>query len=253
VTAIPQGLDEVPVSGNVRRLELPAWRERYGVVAGITVRGDGFDLGLHSTDPTEAVIDRWHALLADLAPQFRGFALGRQVHGTRVTRHDAAIDGWLVQDGIDGHLTAWPGNLLLVTVADCAPVYLLHPPSRTVALLHAGWRGVAAGMLESGVRALATASGGAVADIVMHCGVSICGACYEVGPEVHQAVRGRRTAGPGPIDLRAELSGRAARLGVRTVTQSRWCTAHHADRFFSHRRSGGADGRMAAYLGIPVA
>lgn len=253
MTAITRGLDEVPVSGRVERLELITWRERYGVVAGVTLRGNGFDLGLHSTDRTAGVIDRWHTLFADLAPQFRGFALGRQVHGTQVAPHNAAIGGWLVQDGIDGHLTAWPGNLLLVTVADCVPVYLVHPPSRTVALLHAGWRGTAAGMLESGMRALATASGGTATDIVMHCGVSICGACYEVGPEVHQAVRGQPTAGPHPMDLRAELVGRATRLGVRTVTQSGWCTAHHADRFFSHRRSAGADGRMAAYLGVPLA
>ncbi len=253
MTAVSRRVDEAPVSGTVRRLELAAWRERYGVVAGITLRGDGFDLGLHSADRTGLVLDRWHSLFADLAPQFCGFALGRQVHGTQITPHDAVLAGWLVQDGVDGHLTARPGNLLLVTVADCVPVYLLHPPSRVVALLHAGWRGTAAGMLESGLQALATVGHGTVADIIMHCGVSICGACYEVGPEVHQAVHGRPTAGPHPIDLRAELAGRAARLGVRAVTQSGWCTAHHAERFFSHRRSGGADGRMAAYLGIPLA
>jgi YfiH family protein len=253
VVAASRRLDETPVRGTVQRLELAAWRERYGVVAGITLRNDGFDLGLHSTDRTGAVVDRWHGLFADLAPQFRGFALGRQVHGADVVRHGAAFTGWLVQDATDGHLTAVPGNLLLVTVADCVPVYLLHPPSRMVALLHAGWRGTAVGMLESGLAALTSASSGAVADVVMHCGVSICGACYEVGPEVHAAVRGQPTTGPETIDLRAELARRATRLGVRTVTQSGWCAAHDADRFFSHRRSGGADGRMAAYLGIPLA
>lgn len=248
----PRRLDETPIRGRAPRHELAPWREQWGVVAGITLRTGGFDLGLHSPDPMGTVLDRWELLFGDLAGAFRGFTLGRQVHGTRVAVHAGPIEGWLVQSGVDGHLTAVPGMLLLVTVADCVPVYLLHPPSRTVALLHAGWRGVAAGVLESGVRTLTELTGGAAADIVMHCGVSICGSCYEVGPEVHQAVRGKPTAGRQALDLRAELASRADRLGVRTVTQSGWCAAHDPDRFFSHRRSGGTDGRLAAYLGIPL-
>jgi copper oxidase (laccase) domain-containing protein len=252
VTTAAGRLDETPAAGAIPRLELAPWRERHGVIAGITLRGDGFDLGLHSPEPAGTVLDRWHRLFSDLSPAFRGFALGRQVHGSRVVMHPAGLAGWLLQDGIDGHVTAQPGTLLLVTVADCVPVYLLHPPSRTVALLHAGWRGTVAGVLETGVRALITATRGDPAELVMHCGVSICESCYEVGPEVHQALRGRSTAGPAPIDLRAELADRAVRLGLRTVTQSGWCAAHHATRFFSHRRSRGADGRMVAYLGLPL-
>lgn len=246
-------LDETPVPGAVPRLELAEWRERYGVVAGITARGDGFDLGLHSTDPAGAVLDRWHRLFADLRPGFSGFAVARQVHATRVTLHDGPIRGWLVQDGVDGHVTAVRGNLLLVTVADCVPIYLLHPDSGTVALLHAGWRGTAGGVLEAGIAALCSVSGAAPCDIVMHCGVSICGACYEVGPEVHLALTGRRTGRPEALDLRSELVRRAGRLGVRAVTRSPWCAAHEPGRFFSHRRSRGSDGRMAAYLGVPIA
>jgi YfiH family protein len=245
-------LDEAPVPGAVGRLELLEWRERYGVVAGITTRADGFDLGLHSGEPAAAVFDRWHAVFADLGPAFQAYAVGRQVHGTRIAHHDGALTGWLVQDGVDGHFTAAPGTLLLVTVADCVPVYLLHPASRAVTLLHAGWRGTASGMLEAGARALASACGAATEELIIHCGISICGTCYEVGSEVHEAVRGCATKGPQPIDLRAELAMRAARLGIATVTRSGWCTAHHADRFFSHRRSHGVDGRMAAYLGVPM-
>jgi YfiH family protein len=253
MTVAARRLDETPVPGAVLRLELADWRERYGVVAGITARGNGFDLGLHSPEPVAEVLDRWHRLFADLRPGFSGFVVARQVHGTRVAVHDSPIGGWLLQDGVDGHVTVVPGTLVLVTVADCVPIYLLHPDSGTVGLLHAGWRGAAGGILEAGIRTLGSVSGAAPQDVVMHCGVSICGSCYEVGPEVHLAVTGKRTDRPAAIDLRSALVRRAGRLGVRVVTQSPWCAAHEPGRFFSHRRSGGSDGRMAAYLGVPVA
>jgi copper oxidase (laccase) domain-containing protein len=155
-------------------------------------------------------------------------------------------------DGVDGHLTGTPGVMLSVTVADCVPVYLIHPPSRTIGLLHAGWRGVAAGILETGISSLVDLCGGTVFDIVIHCGISICGECYKVGHEVRTAVMGVPSEG-GLLDLRAVLAARAGRLGAARVTASGWCAAHHRDRFFSHRASGGRDGRMVAYLGVPRA
>src|SRR5439155_1428036 len=81
-------------------------------------------------------------------------------------------------------------------------------------------------------------------DIVMHCGVGICGACYEVGSEVlAQLTPGRATAATGHVDSRAVLVRQAAELGVREVSVSPWCSAHDRAHFFSHRASGGRDGR----------
>jgi copper oxidase (laccase) domain-containing protein len=135
-------------------------------------------------------------------------------------------------------------------VADCIPVYLVAP-GRGVALLHAGWRGAAAGILDRGVAHLAAAANVDRSEIVMHCGVGICSDCYEVGSEVLSAF-GLAADGPGPwhLDLRAQLMARGRELGLIDVTSSSWCSAHHRDRFFSHRASRGADGRMAAYLGM---
>jgi copper oxidase (laccase) domain-containing protein len=86
----------------------------------------------------------------------------------------------------------------------------------------------------------------------MHLGVGICGPCYEVGAEVVEGV-GLRADGDGPwhVDLRERLLHQAGQLGVRTTSVSAWCSAHDRDRFYSHRASGGADGRMVAYLGLP--
>ncbi|HEX5004790.1 MAG TPA: polyphenol oxidase family protein [Gemmatimonadales bacterium] len=243
--------EEAP--GPVPHMVVPAWRARYGVVAGITTRGTGspaWDLGLTGTAPAGEVLGRWGEFRA-AQPGFRLTVLGRQVHGTEVRWHEGG-EGWLLLDGVDGHGTAAPGVLLTVTVADCTPVYLVDPVTRAAALLHAGWRGASSRILERGIRLLAGRAGAAVENIIMHCGISICDACYEVGSEVFEAFRlPAPPSGKGPIDVRAELVRQGRELGIGTISVSAWCSGHDADRFHSHRRSKGRDGRMVAYLGMP--
>lgn len=224
-----------------------------GLVAGITGRGSeaagGFDLGLWSGAPVGEVMSRWRLFRAAM-PAFSTVVLGNQVHGTEV-RSVSPAGGWLQIEGVDGWVTTSPGVLLSVTVADCIPVYLTIP-GRAIALLHAGWRGTAGGILACGVSALTTAAMANASQIVMHCGVGICGACYEVGSEV-MAGCGRPAEGAGPwhLDLGEVLADQASALGVGTVTRSTHCSAHERSTFYSHRASRGADGRMVAYLGIP--
>jgi hypothetical protein len=177
---------------------------------------------------------------------------GRQIHGAVVRWQEGAFDGWLLADGVDGHATGAAGVLLAVSVADCIPVYLADRRRRAHGLLHAGWRGTAAGVLEAAIAQFSTRAAISTSDIVIHCGVGICGACYEVGPEVILNVTGRAAAAAERLDLRAELTRRAARLGVADMTVSPHCTAHESPRFHSHRASGGRAGRMVAYLGRPA-
>jgi hypothetical protein len=238
---------------------LPGWRERYGLVAGITGRGPGagpddvgFDLGLWSDAPVGEVMGRWRAFRR-AEPGLPRTVLAHQVHGADVLVHDGTVQGWLVRDGADGHVTAAAGTLLCVTVADCIPVYLAAPERRGIALLHAGWRGVAGGILPHGVETLCRVAGCAPGELSMHCGVGICGPCYEVGAEVVRGV-GLEPAGLGPwhVDLRDRLAEQAHALGLRDVTVSTWCSASDREHFYSHRASKGRDGRMVAYLGIPA-
>jgi YfiH family protein len=246
-------LAEVPVPGPVPRYEIPGWRERFGVVAGITGRGanpgTGFDLGLSTREPVGDVMDRWREFRC-AEPGFDAFVMGYQVHGSVIAEHEGA-QGWTLLDGIDGHVTRERGTLLLVSAADCIPIYLVAPKGRVIALLHAGWRGTSDGILSRGIERLASFGAASAADIVMHCGVGICGTCYEVGREVMDAC-GVAAPGSGPwhLDLRARLAAEARRLGLAQVTTSSWCSAHDRRAFFSHRASGGADGRMVAYLGL---
>lgn len=246
-------LREEQIAGDVPRYEVPGWRERFGVIAGVTARGagagTGFDLGLWSDAPVRDVMGRWRAF-RHAEPSFDGVVLGNQVHGAAVAWHERT-KGWLQLEGLDGHATAIPGLLLTVTVADCIPVYLFDRRQRAVALLHAGWRGTAAGILEAGVRLLATRAGTRPDDLVMHVGVGICGPCYEVGSEVVTGV-GLEAAGRGPwhVDLRDRLIAQGRALGIPAISRSEWCSAHDRPRFYSHRASKGADGRMVAYLGL---
>jgi YfiH family protein len=238
---------------SVPRLELREWGERFGIVAGITTREHGFSLGLWSDESVGQVMNRWRALRAAFQPRFTSLVLSHQIHGTLVGWYEERADGWLIQDDMDGHATATPGVLLTVTVADCIPVYLAVPGKGAMALLHAGWRGVAGRILERGVEVLKRRASARASDIVMHCGVGICGDCYEVGPEVASQLTGHVEVATQRVDLRAVLARQAEQLGVAEVSQSRWCSAHDHDRFFSHRASGGRDGRMVAHLGRPLA
>lgn len=174
----------------------------------------------------------------------------RQVHGTNLTLHDALPPGLLVAPRADGHATVQPGVLLTVTVADCVPVYLVHEGGKGVALLHAGWRGVAGGVLEKAFATLSARADLAPAGFRVHLGPAICAACYEVGPEVHQALGLDVPHAPAPVDLRAQLARRAVASGVSedAVTTSPYCTRCDNERFFSHRA--GDLERQVAYLAL---
>jgi YfiH family protein len=244
---------EVPVAlgeGSAPRLELAEWREQFGVIAGITGAGPGpapFDLGLGGTTPVATVLEHWRSLQRSL-PDFSAVIVARQVHGSEILWHQTAR-GLVIRESADGHATATPGLLLAVTAADCIPIYLCDPERRLIALLHAGWRGVAAGILARGLELLA-ARGASVDKLLVHCGVGICGFCYEVGSEVLAACGvAPPKGGRGPLDLRGVLAAQAANIGVERVSTSPLCSRHDPG-FLSHRGSGGADGRMVAYLGL---
>ena len=247
-------LAERSLGGSVpHRLELEEWRREYGVIAGITGADDGFDLGLWGPKPGGDTMRMWKSFQDSFTPHFRQFVVSHQQHGRLVGRSNGAHEGLVVSEGLDGHATTDRGILLTVLVADCVPVYLFDPKSGALALLHAGWRGVAAGILEAGIEQLESVGVSGRKDIVMHCGVSICGSCYEVGVEVIEAVLGEHRNTAGTLDIRNALAEQAAKLGMRKVTVSPLCTVHDSRLFHSFRTSGDEAGRMAAYLGMPLA
>jgi YfiH family protein len=215
------------------------------VTAFTTTRQAG-DFGVPADGPTNQVRTKWENLLSTIAGAVR-LVSSRQIHGRVVLAHDGAWEGWLRLNGADGHVTNTPGTAVAVSVADCVPVFLAHP-SGAVGVLHAGWRGVAARMLDAGLDAM-LALGAPPEETHVHLGPAISGRQYEVGVDVYRELTGWETRHPRRVDLRALLAEQARARGVRHLTASPFCTKEDNDRFFSHR-AGDAE-RQVAVIAAP--
>jgi YfiH family protein len=200
----------------------------------------GSNLSSRSGDGRELAQAARARLRADLG--LHSLAHARQVHGSRVLRveaREAAAEEAATDAEADGLASSAPGVGLLAFTADCLPVALAGDGA--VAMVHAGWRGLASGVLEEGVgalRALARDS-----EIVAAIGPGAGACCYEVGEEVHAAF-GATPRVCGYIDLKALARERLRAAGVREVRDVGVCTICD-ERFFSHRREGDRAGRQA--------
>ncbi|HEV2813610.1 MAG TPA: polyphenol oxidase family protein [Solirubrobacteraceae bacterium] len=187
---------------------------------------DSLNLG-RWTDDEPAAIEENRARVLALTGAER-FAFGRQVHGATVVR-----DGDEVVEA-DAQIVTRAGVAPMALTADCLPVALAGPDA--VGMVHAGWRGLAAGILEA-------ASAGFTAAAIGPCAR---GCCYEVGDEVREALGLESIGGPAPIDLPALARQRLRAAGVDEVHDSGLCTmCSEPTLFFSHRRDGGRTGRQA--------
>lgn len=186
------------------------------------------------------------AILAGLSPAVRRVRWVRQVHGATVLEiTDSGGDGAACAGDADGLLSRDPGTGLLVWTADCVPVALFG--TGLVAMVHAGWRGAAAGIVAAAVRRIVEL--GVPAGQLQAClGPSICGRHYQVGPEVIEALA--RTGVPSGewrdgdrVDLRRFLCAQLAALGVAGVQLIGPCT-YDTPGLASYRRDGAAAGRQ---------
>jgi YfiH family protein len=247
VPPLPDGVTTVreaaSSAGGLPWHPIPGWSRFPWAIHGTTGAGPDTDLGLWGSSPAGEVLARWHRLQTALGAP--AAVHSRQVHGTHVLTHDASASGLLVTSGYDGHTTDRPAILLTVSVADCVPVFLLDPGRRRVGLLHAGWRGTARGIIEAGLAAMGSEPG----VLHAHLGPAICGACYEVGGEVHEALGLPAPGSPTPVDLRAAQARRLVDAGVPAgqITVSDHCT-RCGHGFYSHR--GGSRGRQLGVLAI---
>ena len=262
----------------------------------------GLNLGLTESDRRERVEQNRRRFLGELEAQDFALASARQVHSSLslvVTRDgqgklsyqpssESSSSAAISSPAADGLITAEPGILLTMRIADCLPLLLVDPQRRVVAAVHAGWRGALAGIVEKAVGDLHHAFGSSPESLVAALGPSIRACCYEVGEEVVEAFHGsfadadaffqplptrpaavadRHTAlflrdyppghapeqGPAAhLDLIAVARHQLVAAGVKPANTvvADYCTACRTDLFFSHRREGSRTGRQAAVIGI---
>jgi polyphenol oxidase len=194
------------------------------------------NLGRWTDDDLAAIEANWRRLWSLTGERL--LLVGRQVHGATVARLRRDDDERPPE--ADGQAASYPGGAVMVLTADCLPVLLAADGA--VAAVHAGWRGLAAGVLEEGVAALRDVGGrGAVTAAI---GPAACGRCYEVRDDVRAALGEPPVGGPAPIDLK-EIARRrleAAKVTVHDVGLCTMCSPR--ELFFSHRADGGVTGRQ---------
>jgi len=203
------------------------------------------NLGILTEDDHAAVVRNRRLLCDAVGADPDGATMAWQRHGANVRRADARgiVMPGTVYDHCDGLWSDEPGRAMLLLTADCMPIALARADGErpAVAILHAGWRGLLAGIVSAGVRAVGPRR------LAAAIGPSIGPCCYEVGEEVaapFQEAFGADVVRDGKLDLwtSAERALRAA--GVEQVERVDLCTSCHADRFFSHRRDHGRTGRQ---------
>jgi YfiH family protein len=234
----------------------PEWLAPVGVHAAMTLRTGGvseapcdtLNLGIHVGDDPVAVAENRRRLHEDLKLP-REPAWLEQVHGIEV----ADLDSSTPAKRADAAVTRKPGKVCVIQVADCMPVLFAPKDASAVGAAHAGWRGLAGGVLEATIAAMRADP----ADTYAWLGPAISQKHFEVGDEVRAAfidhdpgAASAFTQNPRQrwqCDLYALARQRLTALGVKNISGGGWCTYEDRARFFSFRRDGRC-GRMAALI-----
>lgn len=207
---------------------------------------ESLNLGVLTEDDAATVVVNRGLLTAALGLDAGRVVVGRQVHGPEIAHHSSPqepspwTDPGSPSPDVDGHVTSEANLAALVFVADCLPIALSGPGG--VAMLHGGWRGLAAGIVGAGAEAIG-ATDAAI-------GPGIGGCCYEVGEEVLAAFAplGAGHSEGRMLDLIAVARKLLERAGVGSVQDSGLCTSCNQELFFSHRGAGPRTGRQAGLV-----
>ena len=213
--------------------------------------GGGLNLGAHVGDDEDKV-RRNRALLQQMLPAEPIWL--NQVHGTRVIRGDVA-GAALASSEADACIATRAGVVCAIMTADCMPVLLADSRGRVVGAAHAGWRGLAGGVLQATVNAMRDCG---AEDIVAWLGPGIGPLAFEVGPDVLEAFKSSQTdlsafrplpdrTGKYLADLPALARHLLAGVGVTRVAGGQYCTVSDSARFYSFRRDR-TTGRMASMI-----
>jgi polyphenol oxidase len=237
-------------ASGVSALDQPLLVELPGARAAFTTRHGGvstgpyrsLNLGRLTDDDPQAVKRNRELLQARLGLPL---VMIRQVHGAEVRRLESPPERERRLPEADGQATSGGGFAPMVLTADCLPIAVAGKGA--AAILHAGWRGLAEGIIGAGVRAVREVGAAGPLHAAIGPGAGPC--CYEVGDEVRARFA---SYGPGArqgrnLDMKAIAHSQLERAGVEAVSDLERCTICDED-FFSHRRDGGVTGRQAGVV-----
>lgn len=218
---------------------------------------DSFNLGRHwhtEQSKSDAMQNR-QKLCAVLGIDHSELVVPSQQHTSNVRWLDQGSDtenGALT--GVDGLVSRVPGKGLLLHFADCVPVMLADPVTRAISVVHAGWRGTAAGIVSNAVKNMVE-HGSNPKNIVVAIGPAIAPCCFETAPEVAAQLCQSISDGDDLVayrndkaypDLKSINARQAKQAGIERVDINNLCTACNPQIFYSHRQSGGQTGRQGA-------
>lgn len=238
---------------------VPDWQLPTGVQVLQTERGvgvppfGGFNLGNHVGDDAGQVASHRQRLAEYIGATPLWL---QQVHGNQVFVANAWPNDVPTADAV---VTQQPGIACAILTADCLPVLIADRKARVVGAAHAGWRGLAGGVVEQLVAAMTAVPGVLARDLSVWLGPTIGPTAFEVGPEVVEAFVARdpllrpcfeahpQHAGKYLADIAALAVQILQALGIDDVTNSGFCTVSLTERFYSYRRDN-VTGRMASLI-----
>lgn len=216
------------------------------------------NLSVSVGDDPAAVAENLRRAFAAIGLQAEEVVTAWLIHGNRVALVNAHHQGKILE-GVDGLITAERGLALFMRFADCIPVLLAEPALPAVGIVHVGWRGLAAGILEAALEAFEVHLGCRPSTLHAALGPGIGGCCYAVGAEVVEALQPRlggalplyRMNGVWHLDLPEAVRLHLHHLGVPSVIAAGVCTACHLEDWYSHRAEKGRTGRFGAWIRNP--
>jgi YfiH family protein len=211
---------------------------------------ESLNLGILTADEPDRVVENRRRLCAAIDADPASATMAWQVHGAEVTEAEprGIVTPGTIFARCDGLWTDRPGQAMVLLTADCLPIALARANGAPgLAVLHVGWKGLLAGIVEAGVRAL----GDCAVEAAIGPGIGVC--CYEVGDEVAGPYRerfGQEVLSGRNLDLAGAAERALRSAGVEHVERRNLCTSCEPELFFSHRRDRGLTGRQGVVAAI---
>jgi hypothetical protein len=219
---------------------------------GVSAGALGLNLSFNVGDDKVNVIENRRRFFGALHIGLDELAFPVQCHSGNVQ----SIKMWGGYENCDSLLTKEYGVFIAVSIADCVPIFLFDGTTRTIAGIHAGWRGTSYGIVKNAIALMKSEYGVNPANIAAFIGPAAAMCCYEVGEEVAEVFaeefKAKNGRGKWHVDLKGANLQQLIREGVTpaNIEVHTGCTVHEAETFHSHRREGKTSGRMMGVIGI---